>query len=269
LSQSAPASFLVLLALFAHLFTNQAALDGVVGLAPATAWVVVPFALGTTVRIYRENQARERSDAIRQRVDDERLRVAQEVHDIVGHGLAAIKMQADVALHVLAKKPEQAQTALEAISRTSGNALDELRATLAVVRRTGDDTRAPTPSLARLSELLSRMEDAGVRVAFSASGSMRPLPEVIDLTGYRVVQEALTNVLRHSGADRADLAVRYETDAVTIVISNPVNGVPSPGSGSGIPGMRERVVGLGGSFVAGPSAEGFTVTATLPTGSLS
>lgn len=265
LVQSAPASFLVLLALMAHLFTNEAALNSFAGLGPATAWVVVPFAIGTTMRTYRENQTRERAEALRQRVDDERLRVAQEVHDIVGHGLAAIKMQADVALHVLAKKPEQAQTALEAISRTSGDALEELRATLAVVRRTGDDDRSPTPSLGRLHGLLKRMDDAGVRIELSTSGDERPLPDLVDLTGYRIVQEALTNVLRHSGADRAKLDLTYETGAVTIVISNPVNGAPSPGSGSGIPGMRERVTSLGGTFAAGPSAEGFAVTATLPT----
>ncbi|MFC3762859.1 sensor histidine kinase [Tenggerimyces flavus] len=266
LAQAAPASFLVLLALLAHLFTNDAALNSFAGLGPATAWVVVPFALGTTIRIYRENQTRERAESLRQRVDDERLRVAQEVHDIVGHGLAAIKMQADVALHVLAKKPEQAQTALEAISRTSGDALEELRATLAVVRRTGDDDRSPTPSLSRLNGLLKRMDDAGVRIELSTSGDERPLPDLVDLTGYRIVQEALTNVLRHSGADRAKLGLTYETGAVTIVISNPVNGAPSPGSGSGIPGMRERVTSLGGTFAAGPDAEGFAVTATLPTG---
>jgi signal transduction histidine kinase len=266
LVQSVPASFAVLLALWAHLFTNEAALDSFAGLGPATAWVVVPFALGTTIRIYRENQARERADAIRQRVDDERLRVAQEVHDIVGHGLAAIKMQADVALHVLAKKPEQAQTALEAISRTSGNALEELRATLAIVRRSSDDDRSPTPSLGRLNDLLQRLDDAGVRVELSTAGEPRPLPDVVDLTGYRVVQEALTNVLRHSGADRAKLELTYETEAVKIVISNPVNGTPSPGSGLGISGMRERVVNLGGTFAAGPTAEGFSVSATLPTG---
>jgi signal transduction histidine kinase len=249
-------------------FTNSAALSGLVGLAPATAWVAVPFAIGATRRIAQESAAQARAELIRQHVDDERLRVAQDVHDIVGHGLAAIKMQADIALHVMAKKPAQAQTALDAISRTSSEALDELRATLNVMRRTGDDTlRAPAPSMARIDHLRRRMADAGLDVRVRTAGTPRALPAVVDLTGYRVVQESLTNVLRHSGAETAAVTVRYDDDAIAITITNPVHDVTAPGDGLGIAGMRQRVVALGGQFRAGATIDGqFEVHASLPTG---
>jgi signal transduction histidine kinase len=268
LATSAPASLAALMVLLSHLFTNNAALPGFFGVIPASAWVVVPFAIGVTVRLTRESAARARTEALRQRVDDERLRVAQEVHDIVGHGLAAIKMQADVALHLLARKPEQAEVALETISRTSSEALDELRATLAVVRRTGSDSaRSPAPSLTRIDELRQRMSEAGVEVRFDTVGEARVLPAVVDLTGYRIVQESLTNVLRHSGAEHAEVTVRFETDAVIIAVSNPIDTVPDPGDGLGIPGMRHRVRTLGGEFTAGPTGGGrFEVHARLPTG---
>ncbi|MGW5672475.1 sensor histidine kinase, partial [Micromonospora sp. NPDC003776] len=173
---------------------------GLVGLMPAAAWVVVPFAVGTTVRLVRENAARSRVDEARRLADEERLRVAREVHDVVGHGLAAIHMQAEIALHLLARKPEQAEAALTAISRTSKEALDELRVTLTVVRRDeAADERAPVPGLAQLPQLRERLAGAGVPVAVEVDGEPRALPVAVDLAAYRVAQEALTNVLRHAG----------------------------------------------------------------------
>jgi len=266
LTTSVPAAVVALGVLLVHLLVDS---DGAVGVAYGSAWVAVPLGIGATVRARQEVAARARADTIRAHVDDERLRVAQEVHDIVGHGLAAIKMQADVALHVLAKKPDQAQTALDAISRTSSQALEELRATLAVVRDTGGDAgRAPAPSLARLGELRRRMSEAGLSVGIETTGEPGPLPQLVDLTGYRIVQESLTNVLRHSGADRATVTVRYRPEAVDIVISNRVVARSSGrGGGSGIPGMRQRALDLGGTFEAGPIADGrFEVAASLPIG---
>ena len=267
LREALRAAAVALLVLLIHVFTNSAALSGLLGLAPATAWVAVPFAIGATRRIARESAAQARAELIRQHVDDERLRVAQDVHDIVGHGLAAIKMQADIALHVMAKKPEQAQTALDAISRTSSEALDELRATLNVMRRTGDDTlRAPAPSMARIEHLRRRMADAGLDVRVHTVGTPRALPAVVDLTGYRVVQESLTNVLRHSGAETATVTVRYDEDAIAITVANPVQDVGPSGDGLGIAGMQQRVVALGGEFRAGATIDGrFEVHASLPT----
>lgn len=265
-SQSLPAAAVAMVVLLLHLFTNDAALPGATGLIPGSAWAIVPYAIGVTVRVTREAAERARAEAVRDRLRDERLRVAQEVHDVVGHGLAAIQMQADVALHLLPTKPEQAEVALTTISRTSAEALDELRATLAVVRRDrGDASRAPTPSLARLEDLRQRMADAGVDVAVTVSGEPRPLPAAVDLAGYRIVQEALTNVLRHSAARRATVAITYDADAVRLLVSNPLDGSPSPGGGLGIPGMQQRVDALGGDLWAGPRDGRFEVHATLPT----
>ncbi|HEY8474990.1 MAG TPA: sensor histidine kinase [Natronosporangium sp.] len=259
---AAVAAFAVLLT---HLLFSD---EGTLGLAWGSAWVAVPLGIGATVRARQEVAARARADLIRAHVDQERLRVAQEVHDIVGHGLAAIKMQADVALHVLAKKPEQAQTALDAISRTSAQALDELRATLAAVREpAGDAGRSPTPSVTRLDELRRRMGEAGLQVKLRVTGQPRELPPAVDLTGYRIVQESLTNVLRHSAATEVTVEIRYEEDALVVSAVNPITGeVRHPGDGSGIAGMRQRVVDLGGTFSAGPVDGRFEVTAKIPTG---
>jgi signal transduction histidine kinase len=248
-----------------HLLTSDRGLGGL-GVVPVAAWVVVPAAIGYGLRLRQETAHRMRAEVIRQRVDDERLRVAQEVHDIVGHGLAAIKMQADVALHVMARKPAQAQVALEAISRTSSQALDELRATLAAVR-TDDDGRAPAAGLGRLDDLRQRMAEAGVRVRLHTSGERAArIPAAVDLAGYRIVQESLTNVLRHSRCGQADVTVRYEAAGVAITVANPVTDAAPAGTGSGIAGMRARVEALGGEFAAGPVARGFEVHARLPTG---
>jgi signal transduction histidine kinase len=264
LARSAPAALAALAVLLIHVFTHPAALPGVYGLLPATAWAAVPFAVGVTVRQNRESVLRARAEAVREHVYGERLRIAQEVHDVVGHGLAAIKMQADIALHLLARKPQQAEVALTAISRTSTEALDELRATLAVVQRTGAD---PVAGLDRLEDLRHRMGHAGVAVDVQTSGSPHALPPAVDLAGYRVVQESLTNVLRHSTARVATVRVGYQADAVLIAVSSPMTGVSSSQGGQGIPGMRDRVVALGGDFSAGQTADGrFEVRARIPTG---
>jgi signal transduction histidine kinase len=255
--------------LLTHLLTNAAALSGLVGLAPATAWVAVPFAIGATRRMSAESAARARTEVLRQHADDERLRVAQEVHDIAGHGLAAIKMQADIALHVIDKRPEQTRTALDVISRTSSDALAELRATLAVVRRTAvDDARAPASTVARIDEVRRRMAHAGLQVQVDIVGEPRALPAAVDLAGYRIVQESLTNVLRHSDVRTAIVAVGYEDDALCIAVTNPAPiGPVGGGDGLGIAGMRRRVALLGGQFSAGATADGrFEVRAVLPTG---
>jgi signal transduction histidine kinase len=265
--RAAPVALAALLALLLHLVGPLGIFPGrslgLLGVVPVTAWVIVPFSLGLTLRLRQESAARARVAAIQ----EERFRVAQEVHDIIGHGLAAIKMQADIALHVLAKKPDQAQVALEAISRTSSQALDELRATLTAVRRT-DAALSPVPGLARLDDLRKRMADAGVSVQVETSGAPAVLPVAVDLTGYRVIQESLTNVLRHSGSGRATVRIHYAPGEVRITVDNPVAGSPGDGGGSGIPGMRDRVHALGGQFTAGSAPQHrFEVHARLPIGS--
>ncbi|WP_236790790.1 sensor histidine kinase [Amycolatopsis sp. GM8] len=264
LARSAPAGAVAMVVLLTHLFTNRAAFSGALGLLPGSAWAVVPFALGFIVRVQREAVARERAEEVRKHAYDERLRVAQEVHDVVGHGLAAIKMQAEIALHLLAEKPEQAETALVAISRTSTEALAEVRSTLAVVRQE-DDSRAPAPSLTRLDELRRRMTESGMRVELTTTGSPRELPVAADLAGYRVVQESLTNVLRHGTGNTATVRVSWEDDGVEIAIGNPAEEVQTNGGGLGISGMRRRVTSLGGTFSAGPTGDGrFEVRARIP-----
>jgi signal transduction histidine kinase len=259
--RSVPAALVAMLVLLTHLIANNAAFGGFVGLLPGSAWAIVPFALGVIVRVQREATARARAEEVRRHAYDERLRVAQEVHDVVGHGLAAIKMQAEIALHLLADKPEQAETALIAISRTSTEALDEVRSTLALV----GDSRAPAPGLARIDELCGRMAESGLRVDLSTAGAPRTLPVAVDLAGYRVVQESLTNVLRHGAGNTATVRISWEDDGVLIVVANPLDGAGAVAEGLGIPGMRRRVTSLGGTFGAGPTGDGrFAVRARIP-----
>jgi signal transduction histidine kinase len=240
------------------------------GLVPGSAWVVVPFAIGRVVRLGREAAARTRAEEVERYGYEERLRVAQEVHDIVGHGLAAIHLQAEIALHVLAKQPAQAETALAAISRTSKEALDELRATLDVVRqRSGAVPDPPGPGLARLDDLVARMSGTGVPVTVTVEGSPRDLPAPVDLAAYRIVQEALTNVLRHAVSATATVRLGYAPSEVTVEVTDTGRGSPAGSDGgSGIAGMRERVGTLGGVFEAGPRVGGgFRVYARLPVAS--
>ncbi|MFI7429228.1 sensor histidine kinase [Micromonospora sp. NPDC049836] len=265
---AAVACGVALAVLLVHVFVGVRP-PGLLGLMPAVAWVAVPFAVGTTVRLIRESTARDRVDEARRLADAERLRVAREVHDVVGHGLAAIHLQAEIALHLLGRKPEQAEAALTAISRTSKEALDELRVTLTVVRRDeAADERSPAPGLAQLAQLRERLAGAGVPVSVEVEGEPRPLPVAVDLAAYRVVQEALTNVLRHAGPATAAVRLRYAPAEVAVEVTDTGRGAaagpPRPG-GYGLAGMRERVTALGGSFTAGPApAGGFRVHATLP-----
>lgn len=272
---AAVAGAVALAALVTYVFVGVRP-PGLVGLMPVAAWVVVPFAVGVTVRLSREAAARGRTDEARRLADAERLRVAREVHDVVGHGLAAIHLQAEVALHLLARRPEQAEAALTAISRTSKEALDELRVTLTVVRRAGSgdeagagDERAPVPGLAQLPHLRERLAGAGVPVTVETTGEPRPLPVAVDLAAYRVAQEALTNVLRHAGPATAAVRVGYAPGEVTVEVTDTGRGGSARSdrtAGSGLAGMRERVTALGGTFDAGPAATGgFRVHATLPT----
>jgi signal transduction histidine kinase len=245
-----------------------------------SAWLVLPWAVGTVVRLAREEAGRNREEELRRRAYEERLRVAREVHDVVGHGLAVINMQAGIALHVLAKRPEQVQVALEAIKTTSKEALDELRSTLAVFRQPEEASapRRPAPGLAQLEALIGEMTDSGLPVDLTVSGERAGLPGAVDHAAYRIVQESLTNVLRHAGPVTARVRVSYEPDALDLEISDDGDGgrsrqrsgAASDGAaagGHGIAGMWERAAAVGGTLVAGPVAEGgFRVHARLPTG---
>jgi signal transduction histidine kinase len=261
----------VLLALLVHVLVRAVGPDGAGALGvfvPGSAWVVVPFAVGRVSRIGRESAARTRAEQAQRIAYEERLRIAQEVHDVVGHGLTAIHLQAEIALHVLPKRPEQAESALLAISRSSGQALDELRATLAVVRSGGDTVapRTPMPGLASLDDLVARMADAGVAVTLTVTGMRPNLPATVELAGYRIVQEALTNVLRHAGTATAAVQVAYQVDGLSVEVTDAGRGVVGElREGQGIAGMRERAAALGGVLTTGPRpGGGFRVHASLP-----
>jgi signal transduction histidine kinase len=265
---AALASALALCVLVVHLFTNSSALPGLLGLVPASAWVVVPFAVGTTVAQRRDAIDRARQAAVDHRISEERLRVAQEVHDVVGHGLAAIKMQADIALHLLPRSPEHAQPALEAVSQTSAQALAELRSTLGMVRA-GPDQGSSTPGLRDLDALYRRMRDAGLQVRVRTTGAPARLTPDADLAAYRTVQESLTNVLKHSDHREADITIDHGEAGVQILVTSPCPREPRPPTteGVGIVGMRERVTAQGGTMSAGPDPAGrFVVRAWLPAG---
>jgi signal transduction histidine kinase len=184
--------------------------------------------------------------------------------------MSLIAVQAGVANHVIDSRPEEAARALASIEATSRAALTEMRRLLGVLRDGGggrvDPTLEPAPGLADLDQLISRTAQAGVRVDLDVRGRRRPLPAGVDLTAYRIVQEALTNVVRHAEADTSRVVVTYADDALCLEITDPGRGAPIPvGEGHGIVGMRERVGLYGGTFEAGPRRpHGFRVAARLP-----
>lgn len=265
LKVSATACAVVTVALLLHGVVGDSGATAT-GVLPFSAWTIVPFAVGVVARVTAEAGARSRAEQIREHAFEERLRIAQEVHDVVGHGLSAINMQAEIALHLLPRRPEQAEEALAAISRTSKEALDELRATLAVVRRFDPSgLRAPTPGLARLDDLVRRMSGTGVPVTVEFSGTPRDLPIAVDLAAYRLVQESLTNVLRHAGPAAASVKIEYAPEALRVTVADDGRGPSTTKEGHGINGMRERLTNLGATFEAGPGPTGgFRVRGSFP-----
>jgi len=215
---------------------------------------------------------RTRDEVAARRVDEERLRIARELHDVTAHSLSIIAVQSGAASHVLDSDPAEARRALEAIRRTSKDALGELRAMLGVLRSAEDTDAplAPTPGLARLSELMAPLAEAGVSATLNVDGDIADVPAVVDASAYRIVQEALTNIVRHAGP--CDVVVtlgRTDTELVVNVADTGRGvGVAGVSEGHGLTGMRERAAALGGSFESGPAAEGgFAITARLPVAS--
>ena len=235
----------------------------------------------------RDRAERTRDEEARRRVDEERMRIARELHDVVSHTIGVISVQAGVAAHLLHRRPDKAADSLAAIRQASDEALGELHAMLGVLREAdGDGGRAPltpAPGLAELDVLVAQAAGAGVEVTVSLEAEPRRLPSAVDLACYRVVQESLTNVVRHAGASRAEVTVTHHDGQVVVEVTDdgragsggvrggraappdgPGNG-NGAGSGQGILGMRERARALGGSLEAGPRpGGGFRVQATLP-----
>ncbi|MFG2129374.1 sensor histidine kinase [Streptomyces sp. NPDC048751] len=232
------------------------------------AWVVAIVAVSELARTKREQWARERAEraqAARRRADAERLRIARELHDVLAHSLSVINVQAGVGLALLDADPEQARTALTTIKSASKEALGDVRQVLDTLRTPGSAPRAPAPGLDRLPELVEQAARAGLTVEIE--GESPPLPPGTDLAAFRIVQEALTNVVRHSGSRHARVRLDHTGGALRLRVDDdgPATGDEAGGSGNGLAGMRERAASLGGTIEAGPRPDGgFEVLAVLP-----
>jgi signal transduction histidine kinase len=227
------------------------------------------YVLAIEQRAHDAEQSRE--EEARRRVDEERLRIARELHDVVAHSIATINVQAGVAAHVMDRQPEQARAALIAIKEASREALRELRATLTVLRESDDTSapRAPAPGLGQLELLVESTRGAGLPISLIGEPDAMVVPPTVGLTAYRIVQEALTNVLRHAGDAHATVRVDMFDDRLIVDVadngSGVANGDARAQTGHGLAGMRERVRAVGGSLEVGPNeGRGFRVHAELP-----
>ncbi|MER6085160.1 sensor histidine kinase [Streptomyces sp. NPDC001833] len=247
-------------------------------------WLLLPLVGGGGARLrtaYLESvQARAayaertREEEARLRVAEERMRIARELHDVVAHHMAVANAQAGTARHLVPTRPEQALALLDELTVTTSSALIELRATVGVLRQSGDpdgESLEPAPGLDRLPDLVSTCAGAGLDVTLTTEGEPRPLSPGVDLTAYRIIQEALTNVTKHGAGQGADVRLAYERTRLLISVTN--DGTPAAPAaadgGFGLMGMRERAHSVGGDLRAGPRpGGGFEVTTALPLHSL-
>ncbi|MFF9778889.1 sensor histidine kinase [Streptomyces sp. NPDC013978] len=244
-------------------------------------WLLLPLAAGRGTLVRRaylksvqaraEHAERTREEEARLRVTEERMRIARDLHDVVAHHLALANAQAGTAAHLTRTDPEQAHRILTDLTATTSSALRELKGTVGVLRRPDDPEAplAPTPGLQQLPELTAACESAGLAVTVTTDGVPAPLDPGVDLTAYRIVQEALTNVSKHAAVDAARVRLVYEEAHLTITVTD--DGAPRPGSASepgrgfGLIGMRERAQSVGGCLSAGHRpGGGFEVTTDLP-----
>jgi signal transduction histidine kinase len=229
----------------------------------------VPILLGRMTFNRRRRIVRDREFATREAVAAERAAIARELHDVVAHHMSVMVVQAGAARAVSASDPAATAEALRQIEASGRTGLTEMRRLLEVLKAEEDGNgRAPQPGLARLSELLDSMRVSGLPVEAVVEGSPRPLPPGVDLSAYRIVQEALTNALRHAGGASARVVVRYDPDAVELEVADDGPGPPEDpeaSGGHGLIGMRERVQLFGGELEAGPRpGGGFLLRARLP-----
>jgi len=243
--------------------------------APAEGLIARRSAARAAAARAREEERR-RAEAEQRRASDERLQIARELHDVLAHSLSVINVQSAVALELVDGRPEQARQALTAIKTTSREALAEVQGILDALRRPHEQVPlTPAPSLADVASLARRAQDAGLTVVTRVDGAPVPLPARVDLAGARLVQEALTNVLRHSASSRVELEIRYRPGEVRVrvtddgpprtpTVTERAVDIPDGVGGNGIPGMRERALALGGRLEAGPHELGFRVTGSFP-----
>ncbi|MGF7235134.1 MAG: sensor histidine kinase [Frankia sp.] len=243
-----------------------------------TAWLLLPAALGTSARLQRayleaervraEQAERTREELAGHRVADERMRIARELHDVVAHHLALANAQAGTAAHLIATRPEQAQKILTDLSRTTSSALRDLKATVGLLRQTNDPDLPlkPAPGLAQLDDLTAAFGSAGLAVTVTTEGEWHELSPGVDLTAFRIVQEALTNVTKHASVKTAQVRLAYAHDQLTITVTDAgTASTAAPGDGYGLIGMRERARSIGGQlFAAKRITGGFEVVAELP-----
>ncbi|HKA26502.1 MAG TPA: histidine kinase [Gaiellaceae bacterium] len=253
---------------YGHTSEWPGALSRLVGFS--LAWVI-----GDSIRVRRryiaaleeraERLERERAAEAARAAAEEQARIARELHDVLAHNVSVMVVQAAAANDVFDSQPERAREALQSIETTGRDALAELRRLLGIVRGDGPGY-APQPSLDRLDELVDHVRSSGLDVAITIEGEPRELPAGIDLSAYRVVQEALTNTLKHARASRAEVSLRFRPNGLDVdVRDDGVGAGNGDGAGSGLIGMRERVAVYGGSFTAGPDpGGGFAVSARFP-----
>ncbi|MFD4695930.1 sensor histidine kinase [Streptomyces niveus] len=216
----------------------------------------------------RARRAEESRDGeARRRVAEERVRIARELHDLVAHQITLANAQATVAAHLFDIRPEQTRKSLSELVETTGHALDELRSTVGLLRQSGDTAgpAEPAPGLSRLPTLLASFRSAGLEVSVEQDGTARPLAPGVDLTAYRIVQEALTNVTKHAATGTARVHLAWNRDRVTITVADDGESEDEGAAGYGLIGMRERATAAGGQLSAGRRPEGgFLVSAELP-----
>lgn len=240
----------------------------------------IALAVGDAVRSRREAIAafRERAERAereqeleaRRRVDEERMRIARDVHDVVAHSMATISTQASVGLHIGRDDPDRAVETLESIKQVSARALHDLRSALGVLREeSGEGPTAPAPSIEGVPELVRQARSTGLPIDLRMQGSPDGLPAAVQIGIYRIVQEGLTNVMRHADGAEATVRIAVGPESVEVEVTDDGNGSPTSasqsGAQSGLVGMRERAAALGGALEAGyREGEGFVVRAVIP-----
>ncbi|MFJ8466614.1 sensor histidine kinase [Streptomyces swartbergensis] len=249
-------------------------------------WLMLPLAAGKMTQLRRaylrsvqaraEHAERTREEEARLRVTEERMRIARELHDVVAHHMALANAQAGTAAHLALTNPEQTRRILTDLTGTTSSALRELKAALGLLRQNdqhdagpGITALEPAPGLARLPELVAACESAGLEVTVTTEGEPQPLSPGVDLTAFRIVQEALTNVTKHATAEAARVRLEYTGSRLLITVTDDGTSKPEAvtpqGRGFGVMGMRERAHSIGGQLCAGPRPQGgFEVATALP-----